>query len=161
MRNFSKILILSLLLLGCDSKMDTSPKDAVLDRDVCHRCKMAISDKHYVSQIVNPKDAKRYFFDDIGCAILWMQEQNITWEQEAFIYVANAKNGEWLDAKKAVYSDKANSPMRFGFAAHFEKSENSDVEYFSFEEVKQSVYEANKQKMQAKHDEKSMAHHNH
>ena len=158
MRNFIKLLILSLLLLGCDSKIDTSPKNAVLDRDVCHRCKMAISDKYYVSQIVNPNDGKRYFFDDIGCAVLWLQEQNATWEKEALIYVADVKSGEWLDAKKALYSDKMNSPMRFGFGAYLKKEEASEAKYFSFEEMKQSIQE---KKMQAKHDEKPMAHHNH
>jgi len=171
MRRFSKLLVLCLLFLsGCDSKIDTSAKDVKLDRDVCERCKMVISDKDYNAQVVNPKDGKRYFFDDIGCALLWIDEQKIEWASVAVIYVADADTTKWIDAKAAFYTDGANSPMRFGFAAHAKVPEG---EHRSFSQVVKSVLEIKEERMKARmagtsdtmqghmHDDQSMPHHHH
>ena len=70
------------------------------DREVCERCKMIISDRNYVVQVVNPQDGKSYYHDDIGCAILWFEESEISWKNEVTIYVADVNSGKWIDAKK-------------------------------------------------------------
>lgn len=161
MKDFSKhrrnFLILSsssmaIFLMGCDSKPDLSPKKIYFDRDVCDRCKMVISTQNYVAQIVNSKDGKHYNFDDIGCALNWIKEKNISWESDAIIYIADVTNSQMINAKEAFYLGKANSPMNFGFAAYKVKQEG---ENFDYEQVKERVVEiANEKK-------KSMSNHQH
>jgi nitrous oxide reductase accessory protein NosL len=137
-----------LLFLGCDGKIDMSPKDIKLDRDVCAYCKMVISSANYAAQIVM-KDGKHYFFDDIGCALKWLDLQDIEAQNEAFIYVADFKSTEWVDAKKAHYVSGANSPMHFGFAAYKDMQENADN--FNFLHVKKTILEKQNETQPAAH----------
>jgi len=39
----------------------------------CSQCNMDIEDMNYAAQIVT-KDGDTYFFDDIGCAVLWLDK---------------------------------------------------------------------------------------
>jgi nitrous oxide reductase accessory protein NosL len=146
-KKFSLALLAGALFLGgCDNKIDLSPKDAVMDREVCHRCKMVISAPNYTAQVVNPTNGEHYFFDDLGCAVLWLKESNVTWADKAAFYITDAASGKWLDARKIGYSDGANTPMRFGFAAH-EHGGN-----FTIQEVSEKVFaiKAERRKMKAK-----------
>ncbi|MFV0481051.1 MAG: nitrous oxide reductase accessory protein NosL [Campylobacteraceae bacterium] len=137
---------------GCEKKIDLSPKKITYDRDVCERCKMVISAKNYVAQVINPNDGKHYNFDDIGCAILWFKEKNLSLEHEAVIYVADANTSKLIDAKKAFFIDGANTPMNYGFAAHENKQE--DRHNFDYEYVKKTILEK-------RHEKKSPSHHQH
>ncbi len=136
---------------GCERKIDLSARKIHFDRDICDRCKMVISIKNYAAQIIDPKDGKHYNFDDLGCAVNWFKEKDIAWENEAVVYVADVQTSEMIDARKAFYTDKANSPMNFGFAAH--KLEQSGVENFNYEHVKIRMVEIAREK------KKSMSHH--
>lgn len=98
--NFLVFIVLGLFFTACNSEVNTKPKEVKFDREVCERCKMIISDRNYVVQVVNPQDGKSYYHDDIGCAILWFEESEISWKNEAIIYVADANSGKWIDAKK-------------------------------------------------------------
>ncbi|MDR1977010.1 MAG: nitrous oxide reductase accessory protein NosL [Campylobacteraceae bacterium] len=151
MKNLFKLLVVGLLLLGCDAKTSISPKDVKLDRDVCTHCKMVISSANYVAQIV-AKDGKHYFFDDIGCAVVWLSRQEMALQNEAYIYVADFKSAEWVDAKKAYYLDGANSPMHFGFAAYKEAQEGADN--LNFAHIQKTILERENEKQ-------PMAHHMH
>lgn len=99
--NFLVFIVLGLFFTACNSEVNTKPKEVKFDREVCERCKMIISDRNYAVQVVNPQDGKSYYHDDIGCAILWFEESEISWKNEAIIYVADANSGKWIDAKKA------------------------------------------------------------
>lgn len=98
--NFLVFIVLGLFFTACNSEVNTKPKEVKFDREVCERCKMIISDRNYAVQVVNPQDGKSYYHDDIGCAILWFEESEISWKNEAIIYVADANSGKWIDAKK-------------------------------------------------------------
>jgi len=87
------------------------------DRDMCERCKMVVSERKYAAEIVNPKNDKVYYFDDLGCAVLWLEEEKIPWAKEAKIWVTDAKTGKWLDARTAKYTDDSITPMAYGIAA--------------------------------------------
>ena len=119
-------MVLGLFFTACNSEIDTKPKEVKFDREICERCKMIISDRNYVVQVINPKDGKSYYHDDIGCAILWFEESNILWKNEAIIYVADAKTGKWLDAKNAFWTYGATTPMDFGFSAYEEKQDGTE-----------------------------------
>jgi copper chaperone NosL len=119
MKKFSLLaLIFALFLIGCDSKIDLSPKEIKWDREICERCKMIISDRFYAAQVINPQNGKRYYYDDIGCTILWFDEAKITWEKEAVIYVTDASSGKWINAKEAYWTYGKVTPMDFGFSAY-------------------------------------------
>lgn len=139
MKRFKLLMfvLFSLLFVACNSQIDTKPKDIKFDREVCERCKMIISDRNYAVQVINKNDGKRYYFDDIGCSILWFQENGLTWENDAIIYVTDAKNGEWLDAKKAYWTFGAVTPMNFGFSAFKDKQDG--VENFDFSYVREKI----------------------
>ncbi|MDR1284762.1 MAG: nitrous oxide reductase accessory protein NosL [Campylobacteraceae bacterium] len=149
MKKLFKLIALCLFFLGCDGKVDMSPKEIKLDRDVCAYCKMVISSANYAAQIVM-KDGKHYFFDDIGCALNWLNLQEA--QNEAVIYVADFKSAKWIDAKKAYYVSGANSPMHFGFAAHKDAQEGKDN--LDFSHVKKTILEK-------QNETRSMAHHMH
>ena len=66
---------------------------------------------------------KAYFFDDIGCAVLWLQKKEGM--ENARIWVNDKKTTEWIDATEAnwVFGDK-HTPMGYGFAATKSPVEN-------------------------------------
>lgn len=86
--------------------------------DRCIRCDMKIKDKYFAAQIINPDNKIVYRFDDIGCAVLWLNENHVTWENKAIIWVTDAKSGEWIMAQKALFLDDSITPMAFGFATY-------------------------------------------
>ena len=85
--NFLVFIVLGLFFTACNSEVNTKPKEVKFDREVCERCKMIISDRNYAVQVVNPQDGKSYYHDDIGCAILWFEESEISWKNEAIIHI--------------------------------------------------------------------------
>lgn len=135
MMHFFKAFLFTCMLFSlnnCSGEIDTNPKEVKYDREVCERCKMIISVRNYAAQTINPENGKRYYWDDIGCAILWFDEEKITWEDSAITYVKDVKTGEWLDVKKAHWTYGAITPMDFGFSAHKEPQEgvkNYDYAY--------------------------------
>ncbi|MDM8556850.1 hypothetical protein QUF75_19155 [Desulfococcaceae bacterium HSG7] len=110
------------------------PVDFVWDRVACEECKMALSDPHYSAQVIDP-DGKAYYFDDIGCAILWLQRQ--PFKNKARIWVNDVKTTEWIEAKKArwIYGDPK-TPMGYGFAATLTPLESNEKQKLDWETVK-------------------------
>jgi nitrous oxide reductase accessory protein NosL len=124
MRGFSLLFFIFLMIFGGCSKKENSnsPQKVHWDRDMCERCKMVLSDRDFATEIINPKTHKVYYFDDIGCAVLWLEEEKIPWAESAKIWVKDGKTKKWIDAKKAKYVDDAITPMAYGFKAY--KKEN-------------------------------------
>lgn len=137
MKNFSILSVLTLLLLlvGCERKIETGVHNVHWDRDMCIRCKMVVSERHYAVQTTDPETGKTYYFDDIGCLALWFEEDKISWKDKAVIWVTDEKSGEWIDAREAKWSTESITPMAYGFAAHMSGTEPKDVEMIAFDEV--------------------------
>ncbi len=110
------------------------------DRDVCERCKMVLSERKYAAEIINPDTGKVYKFDDIGCATLWLEEEHIPWKDRAKIWVTDAKTGEWLDARKALYTDDSITPMAYGIAAFSEKTFPKGHKVLHFEDAVRVIH---------------------
>ena len=113
-----------LSILGCKGGNEEQlPVDFVWDRVACEECKMALSDPHYSAQVVDPS-GRAYYFDDIGCAILWLRRQ--PWKDKARTWVNDVKTTEWIDAEKAnwIYGDPK-TPMGYGFSATLSPVENA------------------------------------
>ena len=60
-------------------------------------------------------------FDDIGCALLWFDEEKITWKDQAKVWITDVDTGTWIDARNAYYDAGNVTPMAYGFAAHMKK----------------------------------------
>ncbi len=140
--NFLKISVFFALLLpiivSCsDSNKEQLPVDFVWDREVCERCKMAISSHNYSVQVIDGK-GEALFFDDIGCSILWLNEQAL--KDKVRIWVNDVKTTEWIEAKNAHWiSGDPNTPMGFGFAATLSPVTDS----LNYEMVKKQVLSGN------------------
>jgi len=145
MKRYSLLLLfLSFLLFGCGEKKIGEVQKVHWDRDMCERCKMAISERKYAFEIIDPKTGKAYKFDDIGCGILWLDEEKIPWKDKAIMWITDAKTGEWLDAKKAFYTDDSITPMAYGFAAYSQKTKPKGKDLKNFDYVKNMIFEIEK-----------------
>lgn len=149
------VLWVGFVLVGfnaCDSKRDsTEVRKVHWDRDMCERCKMVVSDRHHAVQVINPQTHKSYMFDDLGCTVLWFKEENITWKDKSIIWITDAKDGTWIDAKKAYYDTGNITPMAFGFAPHEHKEDIvSDKKIYTYEKASKEIFDIKKKKMKEK-----------
>ncbi len=148
MKKFNLLLLLfwgwSLLFIGCQQKSQNDIAQMHWDRDMCERCKMAISERKFAVQVLDPKTGKAYKFDDIGCAVLWFDEEKIPWQNQAKIWITDAKTGKWIDARTAIYTDDSITPMAFGFAAYTKETVPSNHHTIDFSEVAKRVVEIEK-----------------
>jgi nitrous oxide reductase accessory protein NosL len=143
-RLLSVIFFIMIVLGACEQKPKGGVEKMHWDRDMCERCKMAVSERKYAVQIVNPKTDRAYKFDDIGCAILWLDEEKIPWAKEAIVWITDAKTGKWIDAKTALYTDDSITPMAFGFAAFTKETKPKNHRIIGYETVQKEVFEIEK-----------------
>ena len=85
----------------------------------CSECNMNIEKLAYAVQIIT-ENGDTYFFDDIGCVVLWLKNHKVP---IAKILTQTLDTHKWIDAKKAWYSRIAHDPMGYGFAAVEAKKE--------------------------------------
>lgn len=109
-----------LSLLACSPQPETGPGEVRWDRETCTHCNMAIGDRYYAAQVrgaAAAENTRLYKFDDIGCAVTWLEKQDWKDDPRTEIWVADFRNGEWLDARKASYVTGKVSPMDYGLGA--------------------------------------------
>ena len=141
--SFLKLLIfipLFLLLTACEEEKTTGAIKVRWDREICARCAMAVSDRNFSAQVRGgraDKKSKVYKFDDVGCAVIWLDKQNWKDDARTEIWVNNHKDGKWINAKTAWYVKMNNTPMDYGLGAQTEKVENA----LSFDQAKKHIYE--------------------
>jgi hypothetical protein len=152
-RSLLFLLVTLLTLLGFSGCGESRPKGGAAkvhwDRDMCERCKMVVSERKYAAEIVDPKTDKVYYFDDIGCAVLWLEEEKIPWAKEAKIWVTDAKTGEWLDARTAKYTDDSITPMAYGIAAFSDKTFPKGHKALNYDQIVEII-----KKIEAKNNER-------
>ena len=126
-------------MIGCEKKDWRQPEKVHWDRDMCERCKMAVSERKYAAEAIDPKTHRHYKFDDIGCVILWFEEDGIDWKDQAIIWVKDGKTGRWIDARSAWYSTDKITPMGYGFTAYEKREDAGSGEVIDFAEVTRRV----------------------
>ena len=110
------------LFLACQDKAAMKGASEMhWDRDMCSRCVMVISDRKNSVQVQDQSSNKVYKFDDIGCMVIWSEESNIEWIDDATIWVTDVQTGEWIDARAAFYTTGNITPMAFGYSAYKSK----------------------------------------
>jgi len=125
---------------ACEKRSTSGVAKVHWDRDMCARCVMVVSDRHNTTQVRNPDTGKKYMFDDIGCMVLWFQEEQIEWKDKAIIWITDVNTGEWIDAKKAFYDTENITPMAYGFSAHKTKDTiKAGQEIVDYDEVMKRV----------------------
>jgi copper chaperone NosL len=115
--SFAAAFMLALLLAACGGDPPTGPVEISWDRDVCERCSMAISDRRYAAQVRLAGDTRAHVFDDLGCALLWLDDAGAGSETSAEIWVRDPKGEEWIDARETLFAEALGTPMSFGFRA--------------------------------------------
>lgn len=132
------VVALLLMLGGCGGGPATGPADVKWDRQACERCRMVLSDRHYAAQVrVFPegKRSKVFYFDDIGCATLWLADQPWQDDPRTEFWVNDHRNGEWIDARIANYLQNRITPMEYGLGAQKDSTPGS----IDFETAKQHI----------------------
>jgi hypothetical protein len=109
---------------------------------------MAISERKFAVQAIDPQTGKDYKFDDIGCAVLWMDEEKIPWRDQAILWITDARTGEWIDARKAKYTEGSITPMAYGFAAYTDQTVPKGQQVLDFDTVAKKIIEIEKQNSQ-------------
>ena len=117
--NFTLLLFLS----GCNSTESTALKTTQETLKICPQCHMEIS-KSYLHSSILTKDNKNYYFDDIGCMILWSSKNHIDLrEVETMVFSNDSK--KYIDAYTAYYKVNEKTPMKYGFSSYEMNQENS------------------------------------
>lgn len=134
-------LLLALLVGACSGGPETGPAEVKWDRDTCARCSMVLSDRHHSAQVrATPEPGKRskvYLFDDIGCALIWLEEKPWRDDAKTEIWVNDHRNGEWIEARSAYYLVGQVTPMEYGLGAQAEPVEGA----LTFEQARQQIFE--------------------
>jgi hypothetical protein len=133
-------LLLLLLLGACSGDPGTGPKEVKWDRDACERCRMVLSDRHYSAQVRVFPEGKRpkvFFFDDIGCATLWLEGKAWDDDPKTEIWVTDHRSGAWIDARTVTYVQEKITPMEYGLGAQPEPAPGG----LDFEQAKRHVVE--------------------
>ena len=137
--------LLFISITGCEEHSETDVAKVHWDRDMCARCVMVVSDRKNTTQVRDPKTGKKYMFDDIGCAILWFQEKELEWKDQAVIWITDVNTGEWINARTAFYDTENITPMAYGFSAHKTKEGiRKGQEVVDFKELSRRVIKIGK-----------------
>ena len=75
-----------------------------------------------------------FFFDDIGCMILWQKEQKNNTNIILWVYAKDTK--QYIHPQNAWFTVNENTPMEYGFGAYSIKKENM----IDFDTMRVKVY---------------------
>ena len=108
------LFLFAVLFAGCSVEPQSGPGEVRWDRETCERCAMAVSDPRYSAQVRGGPAGGRgrlYKFDDIVCALLWLEKQPWRENPAVEVWVNDHRDGEWLDARSAWYVTGKITPM--------------------------------------------------
>jgi copper chaperone NosL len=118
-RAFASFLVTAFLvsLAGCGQGSNTGPGRIHWDRETCEHCQMVISDRRHAIQIRLFEDRQTHAFDDLGCGLLWLDQQGLRAGSDdgPEIWVKDSEAGDWIDARSAAFEAGLTTPMAYGF----------------------------------------------
>ncbi|MCF6355790.1 MAG: nitrous oxide reductase accessory protein NosL [Candidatus Polarisedimenticolaceae bacterium] len=112
-----------LFITACSGDPGTGAVVVEWEQDDCKRCNMILSDRFHAAQVRHkPTDgpSEIYLFDDIGCAVVWLEDQAWKDDPAIEIWVNDHATGSWLDARKAYYVTGHQTPMHYSLGAQLE-----------------------------------------
>ena len=109
-------VLLTMVLAGACAGRAAAPPAIVVDRSVCSRCGMLISEQAYAAAI-RWADGRDDLFDDIGCLVGFAQ-QKPTGDRQYWFH--DAAHGDWIAGANPwfVVSSQLRTPMGGGIAAY-------------------------------------------
>lgn len=117
-------LLLALLGLGgCSGDPGSGPLPPRWDRSTCERCRMMLSDRQHGAQVrikATNGTSQVLYFDDLGCALIWLEAKPAPDRDGAEIWVTDWRSGDWIDARAAHYASNQVTPMGYGLGAQRE-----------------------------------------
>jgi len=119
---------LLLALTACSGDSGNGPLEVKWDRVPCERCRMVLSDRMHAAQVrIHPADgpSRVFFFDDLGCALVWLQEQPSRDDPATELWVTDWRDGQWIDAQSASYLPGQRTPMGYGLGAQATAAEGA------------------------------------
>ncbi len=120
------LFLLALLSGACSGGPETGPGEIRWDRHICARCSMVISERQHAAQVRGGPvggPGKLFLFDDLGCAVVWLDAQPWGQDPDIEIWVAAHEDGAWLDARTASYATGVRTPMDYALGARAEAAE--------------------------------------
>ena len=90
-------------MAGCWQSPSTGPGEIHWDRQTCERCQMVISQRRHAVQVRAKGDHRAHAFDDLGCALLWLDEEGLPAGRDSGgdslheIWVKGPHGSEWID----------------------------------------------------------------
>jgi len=99
-----------------------TPIDIKLNATNDTHCKMIIKSLENTAEVVD-KSGRTWFFDDVGCMILWIEGKSF--KESANLWVHTVDSKKWVDAKKAFYGVTDHTAMHYGFGARESKTDKS------------------------------------
>ena len=133
-------LILAMVGSGCSGDPGTGPTDVKWDRFACDRCRMVLSDPKHSAQVRVARAEARsrvYYFDDIGCAVIWLDDKPFRDAPTTEIWTTDWRSGGWIDARAAFYLPGQVTPMEYGLGAQAEPSPDA----LTFEQAKRHIFD--------------------
>ncbi len=129
---------LSMVWLACGDGSHTGPGRIHWDRQTCEHCQMVISEHRHAVQIRISGQRNTHAFDDLGCALLWLDEfeekaPSAGNEGEVEIWARDPSGTNWIDGRNSRFEGEQSTPMAYGFS--------SAEAGFEFEEVRALVRE--------------------
>ncbi|MDR0250568.1 MAG: hypothetical protein LBI35_04555 [Burkholderiales bacterium] len=101
------------------------------------------------AQIIDPKTGDAFMFDDLGCAIAWLDENQPAWRSEAIVYVNDTTDGTWLRLEEAVLAMPYITPMSFGIAAFSQREKiETDKTVISAQEAERIILDSIRERRQ-------------
>jgi hypothetical protein len=114
---FIPAVVVALLLVGCGQRSKTGPGEIHWDRETCERCQMVISERRHAVQIRKLGAPRTHAFDDLGCALLWLEDQGLLagGEEGPEVWIMDSTAGDWIDARESQFESGVTTPMAYGF----------------------------------------------
>lgn len=128
MKPLFSFLFLILFILSCENKSETGPTEIYYGQDICEGCKMIISERDFSAQyILSGGKVKK--FDDIGCMIHYIAEEEPERDKVFAIYVRDYNSKQWINSNDAhyVWSKNIKTPMGHGVVALKNKESAKDL----------------------------------
>jgi hypothetical protein len=125
------------LVTACGQGSATGPEAIHWDRQTCEHCQMVISDRVDAAEIRLPGERRVHAFDDLGCALLWLDHQGLLGKstpgadaakvsEAAEVWVRDATGSRWIDGRQARYAGGFSTPMAYGYGVA-EEGESLDA----------------------------------
>ncbi len=123
---YAWITLLALVLSACSGEPATGPEEVNWNRDACDHCRMMVSEPDFAAQVryfTDSSKSKVATFDDIGCAVVWLQESPWSEDERTEIWVVDHSSKEWINARTATFIPDRITPMNYGLGAQSDSLE--------------------------------------